>query len=105
MKTQETSLKQETSIEQETKKKQETIKNREAMTKREAIMKHKPIKKSLWRQIVYSRILILMCMPAVIFFIVFCYLPMPGAYIAFTDFNYKAGIFAVSLLGLIILNS
>src|SRR5690242_20657994 len=50
-------------------------------------------KTSLWRKIVNSRTLLLMCLPAIVYFIVFCYIPMPGAYIAFTNFNYKAGIF------------
>lgn len=39
------------------------------------------------------RTLILMCIPALAFFIVFSYIPMPGAYIAFTNFNYAKGIF------------
>jgi putative aldouronate transport system permease protein len=52
--------------------------------------------KKLWN----SRTLILMSMPAILFFIAFCYLPMPGAYIAFTDFNYQAGIFNSAFVGL-----
>lgn len=55
-----------------------------------------PLKKRLWN----SRVLILMSLPAVIFFLVLCYLPMPGAYIAFTNFNYKEGIFASKFVGL-----
>ncbi|MCI1981730.1 MAG: ABC transporter permease subunit [Oscillospiraceae bacterium] len=47
-----------------------------------------------------SRTLILMSLPAVIYFLVFCYLPMPGAYIAFTDFNYHAGIFGSRFVGM-----
>ncbi|HEX3075555.1 MAG TPA: ABC transporter permease subunit [Lachnospiraceae bacterium] len=57
------------------------------------------IKKPLWKQIVDSRVLILMCLPAIVFFIVFCYCPLPGAYIAFTNFNYQKGIFGSDFVG------
>jgi len=57
-------------------------------------------KTSLWHQIISSRTLLLMCLPAIAYFIVFCYIPMPGAYIAFTSFNYKAGIFNSQFVGL-----
>ena len=51
-------------------------------------------KKTFWKKVKDNKTLILMCLPAITFFIVFAYCPMPGAYIAFTDFNYKSGIFA-----------
>lgn len=57
------------------------------------------VKNSLGKQLLESKVLILMCLPAIIFFIVFCYCPMPGAYIAFTDFNYKDGIFGSKFVG------
>jgi putative aldouronate transport system permease protein len=53
-----------------------------------------------WKDIVNSRTLLLMCMPAIAYFVIFCYIPMPGAYIAFTTFNYKAGIFHSPFVGL-----
>lgn len=56
-------------------------------------------KKTLWKKIRDNRILLLMCLPAIIYFIVFSYCPMPGAYIAFTDFNYKSGIFGSKFVG------
>lgn len=34
------------------------------------------------------------------YFVVFCYIPMPGVYIAFTNFNYQAGIFRSQYVGL-----
>ena len=34
------------------------------------------------------------------FFIVFSYLPMPGIYLAFIDFNYRLGIFKSQFVGL-----
>jgi len=56
-------------------------------------------KKTFLKKVKDSRTLILMCLPAIIFFVVFSYCPMPGAYIAFTDFNYKSGIFASKFIG------
>ncbi len=41
-----------------------------------------------------------MCLPAIAFFTVFSYLPMPGLYLAFIRFNYAAGIFGSPFVGL-----
>ena len=57
-------------------------------------------KPSVGRTIVQNKTLILMCLPAILFFLVFSYLPMPGAYIAFTNFQYNKGIFASPFVGL-----
>jgi len=43
--------------------------------------------------------LILMCTPAILFFIVFSYIPLPGIYIAFTNFKYNLGIFGSAFVG------
>lgn len=51
--------------------------------------------KRLWN----NRILLLMCFPAILFFLIFSYIPMPGAYIAFVNFNYRAGIFKSEFVG------
>ena len=40
-----------------------------------------------------------MCLPAILFFLAFSYAPMPGAYIAFTKFNYAKGIFGSPFVG------
>lgn len=56
-------------------------------------------KKTLLKKIKDNKILIFMCLPAIIFFLIFCYFPMPGAYIAFTDFNYNDGIFGSRFVG------
>lgn len=40
-----------------------------------------------------------MCLPAIVFFFLFSYVPMPGMYIAFTDFNYAKGIFGSDFIG------
>jgi len=57
-------------------------------------------KPSVWRVLVQNRTLILMCLPAIIFFFIFSYMPMPGAYIAFTNFQYNKGIFNSPFVGL-----
>lgn len=40
-----------------------------------------------------NKTLLLMCVPAIAFFIIFAYLPMPGLYLAFINYNYSDGIF------------
>lgn len=54
---------------------------------------------TLLRKITQNRTLLLMCVPAILFFFLFAYLPMPGAYIAFTKFNYNKGIFGSPFVG------
>lgn len=55
---------------------------------------------TFWRNMRHSRMLLLMCVPAIIIFAVFSYGPMPGAYIAFTNFNYRDGIFGSPFVGM-----
>ncbi len=45
------------------------------------------------------RTLLLMCSPAIVFFLVFAYLPMPGLYLAFIKYNYTDGIFRSPFVG------
>lgn len=52
--------------------------------------------KDFWRK----RILWLMIAPTILFFIVFSYIPMPGAYIAFVDYSISKGIFGSKFVGL-----
>ncbi len=56
-------------------------------------------KTTLWRKAAKNRTLLLMCLPAIAFFLAFSYIPMPGAYIAFTKFNYNKGIFGSDFIG------
>lgn len=56
-------------------------------------------RKPLLRQLMDSKILLLMCLPAVTFFIIFNYMPLPGVWIAFTNFNYRDGIFGSPFVG------
>jgi len=53
-----------------------------------------------WSRFKSSRVLLLMCLPAIAFFLVFNYAPLPGIWIAFTDFNYRDGIFGSPFIGL-----
>lgn len=46
-----------------------------------------------------SRTLLIMCVPAIIFFAVFAYLPMPGLYLAFIRYDYGLGIFRSPFVG------
>ncbi len=55
---------------------------------------------TFWQKMIKYRVLILMCMPAILFFFVYSYLPMPGIYIAFTNFNYAKGLFGSQFVGL-----
>ncbi len=48
----------------------------------------------------HSRMLLFMCLPAIFYFVIFAYAPMPGAYIAFTNFNYRDGIFGSPFVGM-----
>lgn len=57
-------------------------------------------KRSFIQNIIKYRVLCLMCLPAILFFLIFSYIPMPGAYIAFTNFNYAKGIFGSDFVGL-----
>jgi len=52
-----------------------------------------------WRNIRDSKVLLLMCVPAIAFFLVFSYAPLPGSWIAFTNFNYRDGIFGSPFVG------
>ncbi len=54
------------------------------------------LKKKLWN----SKTLIIMCIPAIIYFIAFSYAPLPGIYVAFVNYNYRQGIFGSTFVGL-----
>lgn len=45
------------------------------------------------------KVLFLMLLPAILFFLIFAYLPMPGVYIAFVDYNMMKGIFGSHFVG------
>jgi putative aldouronate transport system permease protein len=49
-----------------------------------------------WNQ----RTLLLMCVPAILFFLAMSYLPMPGLYLAFINYNYSDGMFHSPFVGM-----
>lgn len=58
--------------------------------------KKRGVLETLWRY----RVLELMCLPAVVFFFLFSYMPMPGIWVAFVKYNYRDGIFGSKFVGL-----
>ncbi len=52
--------------------------------------------RELWR----NRTLYLMCVPAMVLLVMFCYVPLGGLYMAFTKFNVVDGIFGSPFVGL-----
>ncbi|MDF2486796.1 MAG: sugar transporter permease [Herbinix sp.] len=47
-----------------------------------------------------DRAFLIMCIPTILYFLILAYLPMPGIYVAFTNFNYDKGIFGSAFVGL-----
>ena len=47
-----------------------------------------------------KRTLLFMCIPAIVFFFIFSYMPLPGVWLAFVRFNYRDGIFGSQFVGL-----
>lgn len=56
--------------------------------------------KNFFREVKRKRVLFLMILPVIIYFIIFAYIPMPGAYIAFVDYSIGKGIFGSAFVGL-----
>lgn len=46
------------------------------------------------------RVLLIMCLPAILFFFAFSYMPLPGVWVAFVKYNYRDGIFGSQFVGL-----
>ena len=57
-------------------------------------------KGAIGRKLWNSKVLILMCVPAILYFIAFSYAPLPGIYVAFVNYNYRKGIFGSQFVGL-----
>jgi putative aldouronate transport system permease protein len=55
---------------------------------------------NILREISKNKIMFLMLSPVILYFIIFHYLVMPGAYVAFVDFNISKGIFGSAFIGL-----
>ena len=55
--------------------------------------------KDFFHEVSRKKVLFLMISPVILYFIVFAYIPMPGAYIAFVDYNISKGIFGSNFVG------
>ena len=55
---------------------------------------------TFFQKVKRSRILLLMCLPEILFFIAFSYAPLPGIWVAFVKYNYRNGIFGSKFVGL-----
>lgn len=58
------------------------------------------MKKGILRELKKNKILFIMFIPAMLYFVLFEYLPMPGVIVAFKNYNYNDGIFLSPWLGL-----
>lgn len=56
--------------------------------------------KGFWAELKKNRVLFIMLIPALVFFIVNNYIPMVGIYYAFTKFNFAGGLFGSPFVGL-----
>lgn len=56
-------------------------------------------KVSFFKKIKRNKSLLIMTLPAIIFFFIFNYLPMPGVCLAFINYNYARGIFGSPFVG------
>ena len=65
-------------------------------TKRSAV----PLGKTFFRDFLRYRWLLVMLLPAVVWYIVFCYIPMAGTVLAFKSLDYSLGIFGSPWVGL-----
>ncbi len=63
-------------------------------------MKKRKSELTFFQKVKRSRTLLLMCLPAVLFFFAFNYMPLPGIYVAFVKYNYRDGIFGSKFIGL-----
>lgn len=70
------------------------------MSNQVAVAVRRPSRRQIGRVLWQNKTLILMCLPAIAFFFIFCYMPMPGMYIAFVKYNYSLGIFNSPFVGL-----
>lgn len=59
----------------------------------------KKLRPSLWSDIKRNPWLYALCLPAILFFVLFAYIPMAGLYIAFVDYRPMKGIWASQFVG------
>lgn len=70
------------------------------MGKAKGNVEHISSNSSFLKKVKKHKVLLLMCLPAVIFFLAFSYAPLPGIWVAFVDYNYRDGIFGSEFVGL-----
>ena len=63
-------------------------------------MKKRKSELTFWQKVVRYKTLLLMCVPAVLFFFLFNYVPLPGIWVAFVKYNYRDGIVGSKFVGL-----
>ena len=63
-------------------------------------VQNKVSKKSHWRTFMKNKELLVLTLPALIFFFVFHYMPMGGVWMAFTNYRFVDGIFGSEFVGL-----
>ena len=63
-------------------------------------MKKRKSELTFWQKVVRYKTLLLMCVPAVVFFFMFNYMPLPGIWVAFVKYNSRDGIFGSKFVGL-----
>lgn len=78
----------------------ETLERGKYMKKENGVTKQVGKKLNFWQKLWKYRVLTLMCVPAMIFFFAFNYMPLPGIYVAFVKYNYRDGIFGSKFVGL-----
>ncbi|MNB81108.1 putative multiple-sugar transport system permease YteP [compost metagenome] len=57
-------------------------------------------KKGILHDLVHNRVLYLMLLPTVVFFLLFSYIPMVGIYYAFTRFDFNSTLFTAPFVGM-----
>ncbi len=57
-------------------------------------------RRSLWWILRKNRSLLFMCLPVMLSLLIFSYLPMPGLYVAFINYNYSKGLLGSEFVGL-----
>lgn len=65
-----------------------------------AVAAPKRKERTFLQNVIRYRVLIFMCLPAIVFFFAFSYMPLPGIWVAFVKYNYRSGIFGSKFVGL-----
>ncbi len=69
------------------------------MKSKKATVKYRASNLTFWQKVYKYRVLLLMCLPVIVFFFAFSYMPLPGIWVAFVKYNYRKGIFGSKFIG------